>query len=1405
MMLVNSSDNFDMLSIGLASADRIRYWSYGEVEKPETINYRTFKPERKGLFCEKIFGPVKDWECSCGKYRRVRYRGIVCERCGVEVTHSKVRRERMGHLELAAPVSHIWFLKGIPSYLGLVLDMTARQLEEVVYYDSYIVVEVSPALEGVLEVKQLLSTVDYTRYKEKYGNQFKAEMGAGAVRKLLEDLDLKGVVNELRELVDQSKGQKRLKITKRLRVVESLCKSGNRPEWMILDVIPIMPPDLRPMVQLEGGRFATSDLNDLYRRVVNRNNRLKRLLDIGAPEMIIRNEKRMLQEAVDVLIANGKRGRAVTGSNGRPLKSLGNIIEGKQGRFRQNLLGKRVDYSARSVIVVGPHLKFYQCGLPKEMALELFKPFIIRKLVEEGYVSNVKSAKKKIEKRELEVWDVLEEVIKGQPVLLNRAPTLHRLGIQAFEPVLVEGSAIQIHPLVCTAFNADFDGDQMAVHVPLSLEAQSECRMLIMSSNNILSPSDGRSIVTPTQDMVLGIYYLTAVNKEDQKGKGKIFFDVNEARRAWEASVIGLQTEIKVVIDGKRYETTMGRIIFNRVIWDILHKYDIEKSTMINEIIGKNQLSNLVFDWYVKYGTDVTVRLLDRLKEVGFKYSTLSGISISIEDLRIPGKKANLLEEAKKEIEKIENLHKVDSISAREKELRSNDIWRGVTHEISTELEKELGNLNNVYIMANSGARGNIDQVRQLAGMRGLMSDAQGRTVNIPIMSNFKEGLSITDYFISSYGARKGLVDTALRTADSGYLTRRLVDVAQDVMIIKDECGTTEGVRIHSIKDGVNTVVNLSELIEGCFCMEDVINPLTKTKIASNGDLLSSSTAYEIQEAGIDSVLMRSIFKCIAGKGLCQKCYGLDLASYEVINIGEAVGIIAAQSIGEPGTQLTMRTFHTGGVDLRKAAKVEIKALFSGTVKFKEEIPVAKVKGVDGSNLWVITKESKVDVVTAAGKKRSYLVPEGSTLFAKKGDSVSAGEILAEYDPSYEYVISESEGIVEFIGVELSEMKDEKGNITDIVSDKEGEIFIQKQKADIVYQIPQKYAEKYQVGGRVQNNFELAPGVKVDTGGGIIKSIDLNEKEKNCDIVICGGEAYPILSGASVFVSGGSRVRKGEILARERLGGSDALKTKDIVQGLPRVEELFEARRPKEIAVLSELSGMVEIRDGDGVRIISITTEEGESKDYKIPYGTRLQVYTGKKIEKGDQLVDGVVSPHDILATKGVYETQRYLAEEVQKVYRSQGVKINSKHIQVIVRQMTRKVSVADMGESAFLPNELIDVVFFDKVNEGLRNEGKTPARGDSVLLGVTRASLNTESFVSASSFQQTASVLTKAAIEGQVDPMYGLKENVIIGKLIPAGTGMVNYRNVGLDMIKNETTDETEAVTEAVAKDEVV
>ncbi|TYP50878.1 DNA-directed RNA polymerase subunit beta' [Thermosediminibacter litoriperuensis] len=1172
---------FDSIKIGLASPEQIREWSKGEVKKPETINYRTLKPEKQGLFCERIFGPVKDWECHCGKYKRVKYKGVICDRCGVEVTKSKVRRERMGHIELAAPVSHIWFLKGIPSRIGLMLDMSPRSLEKVIYFASYIVIDPG---NTPLAKKQLLTEKEYREYREKYGNAFKAGMGAEAIKELLEEIDLEKLAKELRAELKEANGQKKVRILRRLEVVEAFRKSGNRPEWMILEVIPVIPPDLRPMVQLDGGRFATSDLNDLYRRVINRNNRLKRLLDLGAPDIIVRNEKRMLQEAVDALIDNGRRGRPVTGPGNRPLKSLSDMLKGKQGRFRQNLLGKRVDYSGRSVIVVGPELKLYQCGLPKEMALELFKPFVMKKLVEDGHAHNIKSAKRMVERVKPEVWDVLEEVIKEHPVLLNRAPTLHRLGIQAFEPVLVEGRAIQIHPLVCTAYNADFDGDQMAVHVPLSAEAQAEARLLMLSANNMLKPADGKPVVTPTQDMVLGVYYLT-IERDGEKGEGKYFSSPEEVVLAYNMGEVSLHAKINVritkEIDGKKRSkiitTTPGRIILNECIPQDLGFVDRSKEENLfelelNTLVDKGKLGEIVDRCYKKHGTTVTAQVLDKIKSVGFHYATKAGITIGITDIEIPADKEKILSEAEEQVDQVELMYRRGLISDEERYEKVIEIWANATDRVTESLMNSLDRLNPVYMMANSGARGNKQQIRQLAGMRGLMADTAGRILDLPIKANFREGLTVLEYFISTHGARKGLADTALRTADSGYLTRRLVDVSQDVIVRELDCGTTEGITVRAIMDGKEVIEPLKERIDGRYALEDVIDPNTGEVLVRADEMITDSIADRIIAAGIKEVKIRSVLTCRTRHGVCAKCYGKNLATGRPVEVGEAVGIIAAQSIGEPGTQLTMRTFHTGGI---------------------------------------------------------------------------AGH--------------------------------------------------------------------------------------------------------------------------------------------------------DITQGLPRVEELFEARRPKGQAVITENSGVVRILDTKKKREVEVTSDDGEVRVYQIPYGARLTVENGSRVEAGDSLCEGPINPHDILRIKGVRGVQTYLLQEVLKVYRMQGVDINDKHIEIIIRQMLRKVKVEDPGETDLLPGELIDIFEFENINEQARREGKKPAEARRVLLGITKASLATDSFLSAASFQETTRVLTEAAIKGKVDPLLGLKENVIIGKLIPAGTGMKRYRGIRIYIEGQEPGEENQPPAEAV------
>ncbi|WP_432404517.1 DNA-directed RNA polymerase subunit beta' [Wukongibacter sp. M2B1] len=1163
-------NNFDSIKIGLASPEKIRQWSKGEVKKPETINYRTLKPEKEGLFCEKIFGPTKDWECHCGKYKRVRYKGVICDRCGVEVTKSKVRRERMGHIELAAPVSHIWYFKGIPSRMGILLDMSPRSLEKVLYFASYIVIDPG---NTPLTFKQLLTEKEYREYRDKYGNDFKAGMGAESVKEILQKIELDKLSKELKIKLKESSGQKRVRTIRRLEVVEAFRASDNKPEWMILDVIPVIPPDLRPMVQLDGGRFATSDLNDLYRRVINRNNRLNRLLELGAPDIIVRNEKRMLQEAVDALIDNGRRGRPVTGPGNRPLKSLSDMLKGKQGRFRQNLLGKRVDYSGRSVIVVGPELKFYQCGLPKKMALELFKPFVMKKLVGDGYVHNIKSAKRMVERIKPEVWGVLEEVIKEHPVLLNRAPTLHRLGIQAFEPILVEGKAIKLHPLVCTAYNADFDGDQMAVHVPLTVEAQAEARFLMLSINNILAPKDGSPITTPTQDMVLGSYYLT-IKVEGEPGEGMVFRNFEEMYMAYENKAVGLHATVKVRMkkesydQGKLVESTVGRFIFNENIPQDLGfvdrregSYDLE----IDTLVDKKFLGKIIDKCFRVHGNTRTAMMLDHIKSLGFKFSTRGAITISVSDMKIPKAKEKLISEAEEKVDRYKKAYRRGLISDEERYESVIKTWQETTGKVTDALMENLGDLNNVFIMAHSGARGSKNQIRQLAGMRGLMANATGHTVEIPITSNFREGLSILEYFISTTGARKGLADTALRTADSGYLTRRLVDVSQDVIINEIDCETDEGIEVEAFTDGKEVIEPLYDRIVGRYALSDVIHPETKEIICKAAEMIREDEAEIIVNSGIKKLKIRTVLNCKSDHGVCAKCYGKNLGTGKLVNVGEAVGIIAAQSIGEPGTQLTMRTFHTGGV--------------------------------------------------------------------------------------------------------------------------------------------------------------------------------------------AGG---------------------------------------DITQGLPRVEELFEARKPKGLAIISEISGVVSIKDTTRKREVTVTSDDGEAKTYQIAYGSRIKVKEGQYVDAGDGITEGSVNPHDILRIKGAQGVEKYITKEVQRVYRMQGVDINDKHIEIIVKQMLSRVKVEDSGDTDMLPGGLVSTHDFEKKNEEVQTEGGEPATSKRVLLGITKASLATESFLSAASFQETTRVLTEAAIKGKEDKLKGLKENVIIGKLIPAGTGMKKYRNIAiLDGNTEESTPE--------------
>lgn len=1371
-MLTRSYDEFKKLKITLTSPERVRMWSYGEVTKPETINYRTFRPERNGLFCERIFGPVKDWECSCGKYRRVRYRGIVCERCGVEVTHSKVRRERMGSIELASSVSHIWYLKGVPSYMGVLMDMTVKALEEVIYYDSYIITEVSESLEGIVELKQRISEQKYLELKEKYGDKFKAHIGAKAIKILLGQLDLNKLIKELKEEIKTSTSQKRLKLTKRYRVVDSFITSGNNPEWMIMDVIPVMPPDLRPMVQLEGGRFATSDLNDLYRRVINRNNRLKRLLDIGAPMMIVKNEKRMLQEAVDVLINNGRRGRIVTGSNGRPLKSLSDIIQGKQGRFRQNLLGKRVDYSGRSVIVVGPHLKLHQCGLPKTMALELFKPFVIRKLVENGSVQNVKSAKRKIEKRDVEVWDVLESIIDGHPVMLNRAPTLHRLGIQAFEPVLVEGKALQLHPLVCTAFNADFDGDQMAIHIPLTLEAQAEARLLMMANNNILAPANGRPVITPSQDMVLGTYYLTIKDSANASDKEKYFIDFDEVIRAYDTGNLKVHSNVVVRHNGEFLKTTVGRVIINMAITSCLKQNNLPPQEFINEPLGKKQLSGLVYAWFNLYGNIVTANLADEIKNIGFKYATRAGISISIEDLCVPKEKKQILEKAYEEVDLITQLCERGIISVPEKRLRGLEVWRSTGEKVTEAMKQQFTELNNVFMMANSGARGSMDQVKQLAGMRGLMADATGNTVDIPITTNFREGLNSTEYFISTYGARKGLVDTALRTADSGYLTRRLVDVGQDILITESDCNTINGVRVTAIKEGYGTVISLQERLTGRVSLEEIIDPVTKKVIVEIDDEISEKQAVKIEELGIEQVQVRSVITCQAKRGICQKCYGRDLSSNHLIDVGEAVGIIAAQSIGEPGTQLTMRTFHTGGVDLSRSIKIEIRSEESGIVKYDKDLVIEDIRNEYGVKVSVVSNDGIITVISDNGKEYEYKVSIGSEVTVKNGSKIEKNVVIFSDDPTSEYLVAGIEGEVAFTE-ELKTIENiVAGKLVNLVVSEAGDLLISNKKNAQKYSLAKNEKAIVKEGQFLKIGDEVTKKQDVKIAG-IVSSVSETE------VVIIQANIYHLSKGAIIFVKNGDRVKGRQIVKKETKINIGA-KARDIVAGLPKIEALFESRVSKNKAIISEINGTVEIITKDGLRVVGIYNANGK-KEYKIPVDSRIIIHNGDHVSKGTMITEGVLSPHDILLILGVQAVQEFLLEEVQKVYRGQGVTINDKHVEVVLRQMTKKVKIVEMGDSKFLPGEYIDIVEFTKENERLIIESKEPSIGERLLLGITKASLNTESFISAASFQETAKVLTEASIKGKIDEMYGLKENVIIGKIIPAGTGYYSQKPIEL------------------------
>ncbi len=1342
--------DFEAIRIKLASPERIREWSYGEVKKPETINYRTFKPERDGLFCAKIFGPIKDWECICGKYKRMKHRGIVCDKCGVEVIQSKVRRERLGHIELATPVAHIWFLKGVPSRIGTLLDMTMRNLEKVLYFESYIVIDPG---DTPLKVKELLSDDDYKKKTTEFGTRFKVGMGAEAVRELLRAVDLEVLSVDLKVKIKEavSLGVKK-KLTKRLKVVEAFRKSGNKPEWMIMDVIPVLPPDLRPLVPLEGGRFATSDLNDLYRRVINRNNRLKRLVELKAPSVIIKNEKRMLQEAVDALFDNGRRSKVLKTATKRPLKSLSDMIKGKQGRFRQNLLGKRVDYSGRSVIVVGPDLKLHQCGLPKRMALELFKPFIFSKLEEKGYATTIKAAKKLVEKESSEVWDALEEVIRETPVLLNRAPTLHRLGIQAFDPVLVEGKAIKLHPLVCTAFNADFDGDQMAVHVPLSIEAQIEARVLMMSINNVLSPANGKPILVPTQDMVLGIYYLMK-EKQNALGEGKVFGDPEDVRIAYDAGQLSEHAKIKVRMNGDFVDTTAGRMIFYEIVPEKI------PFSMINKDMTKKELSRIIEYSYKIAGKRATVVFLDKLEKLGFFYATNSGISICMADMHIPSKKAEFIHNAEQEVMEVQKQYADGLITQGERYNKVIDIWANVTERIADEMMKELGaeddrvaseeelkekrSFNSIFMMADSGARGSAAQIRQLAGMRGLMAKPSGEIIETPITANFREGLTPLQYFISTHGARKGLADTALKTANSGYLTRRLVDVAQDVLITEDDCGTTDSITVTALVEGGEIIQPLEERILGRFVIEDIKDPITKELIIKKNQEVDELYTQKIIEAGIDRVKIRSVLTCQSKFGVCAKCYGRDLGRGEYVEVGESVGIIAAQSIGEPGTQLTMRTFHIGGTASKVVEQTVLEAKNPGTIKF---ININTVKNREGF-LVVMNRNGSIAIVDSKGREREkYSVVYGAKLQVAEGKKVEVGQKLVEWDPYSTPILTEVGGRIAM------------GDIVEGATVKE--------EVDETTGLSHKVIIEY------STNMRPRISIKDEHGKATLKIPSTNNLAR-----------YLLPSGAHILVDRNDLVYPGDILAKIP---RETTKTKDITGGLPRVAELFEARKPKEQALVSEIDGVVEFRSAQkGKRVVVV--KGGEStKEYDIPKGKHVSVHEGDWVKAGEPLMDGAVNPHSILDILGPKELQRYLVDEVQKVYRLQGVSINDKHIEVIVRQMMRKVRIEDPGDAVFLIGEQVDRMAFQEENIRVKAEGGTPAQGKPLLLGITKASLTTDSFVSAASFQETTRVLTEAAINGMLDELRGLKENVIMGRVIPAGTGMSKYRNT---FVKRELT----------------
>jgi len=1353
--------DFDQVRISIASPEKIRSWSWGEVTKPETINYRTFKPEKDGLFCAKIFGPINDFECLCGKYKRMKYRGIICERCGVEVTRSKVRRERMGHIELASPVAHIWFFKGTPSRIGLVLDLSIKDLEKVLYFESYIVINPE---DTDLKERQLLTEDEYKEAQETFGDKFEAKIGAEAIKKLLIQVDINAEADRLRELMKtETSQQRKLRHAKRLRIFKALKESGNRPGWMILDVIPVIPPDLRPLVRLDGGRFATSDLNDLYRRVINRNNRLEKLIELKAPELIIRNEKRMLQEAVDALFDNGKRGRVHLGANRRPLKSLSEALRGKQGRFRQNLLGKRVDYSGRSVIVVGPELKLNQCGLPKKMALELFKPFIFHELEKEGLVPSVKVAREWHEQEKPEVWDFLEEVVKEHPVLLNRAPTLHRLGIQAFEPILIEGKAIQVHPLVCAAFNADFDGDQMAVHVPLSVEAQIETKTLMLATQNILSPANGKPLAIPSQDMVLGCYYIM-LEKSGLKGDGRIFSTFNEVLLAYENKDIDLQARVKVRFSGsfmnlstyyddqavltcpvKEYdrqliETTPGRIMFNSIL--------PSNVPFINGLLKKKGLESLVYFVYLKEGHEKIIGVLDEMKKIGFDYATKAGFSLGIDDFIIPKEKAVLVDKAQKDVQKIENLYKGQTLSAGERFNQIITIWGNLTENVSSAMIEEMRRvsfegteLNPLYVMADSGSRGNKQQIRQLAGMRGLMSKPSGEIIEMPIISNLREGLNVVQYFISTHGARKGLADTALKTANSGYLTRKLVDVSQEVIVDEEDCGTLKGVNVSAIVENGELIEPFVDRIIGRTALERIVHPDTNQVVIDMNEEITEVTAQTLENLGIERIKIRSLLTCESKKGICLLCYGRDMSTGDPVQLGQAVGVIAAQSIGEPGTQLTMRTFHVGGIAMGGAEKSKLEAKNNGVVKFNNLLSVSNKEGT----LIVVNRNANIAIVDHRNREvEHYQVPYGAKLLVQDGSEIKARSTFAEWDPFNTFILTEETGVVDFhdvvSGITMEETLDEgTGKIAPIIIDPKDE--------------------------------KMQPHMVI--------------KDKNNNVL----KKYYLPSGANLEVKDKDAVFAGDVLAKIP---REAARTKDITGGLPRAEELFEARKPKIPAVISEIDGVVKygglVR---GHRKLTVHNERGGEKEYFIPKGAHLSVGETEKVKAGTPLMDGSVNPHDILRVLGEKELAEYLLREVQEVYRLQGVAINDKHVEIIIRQMLRWVKVEEVGDTDFLVDEQLDKFVFQAENEKIIKGGGKPAKARPLLLGITKSALSTESFIAAASFQETTRVLTEASLYGKVDHLRRLKENIIMGRLIPAGTGYKFYRDVELKDDEIEETSE--------------